>query len=187
MRILMVHNYYRFRGGEDESCEQEIALLKERGHAVRLFARHNTSIDTGQLPARLALALNTVWSKDTYRALKNEIDDFTPDVVHFQNTFPLISPSAFDACRSRGIPVVQTLHNYRLICANGLLFRDGEICELCLAHRHRFPAVRYRCYRESRSSSALVALMLDLHELVGTWHRKVDRFIALTAFSKRWG
>src|SRR5690606_7807214 len=108
-----------------------------------------------------------------------------PDVVHFHNTFPLVSPAAYHAVKRQGIRTVQTLHNYRLICPSALLFRDGGPCEDCVGKFLPYPGIRHKCYRESRPQSATVAAMTTAHKVVGTWRRQVDCYIALTAFSRQ--
>lgn len=183
MRVLLVHEYYQQRGGEDNAFETDVALLRDAGHEVSTLCFHNTDIGAASsVRERLQLLKTTVWSVSACRKLAGEIAGFRPDVVHFHNTFPLISPAAFRTARKAGTAVVATLHNYRLICVNASLFRDGLVCEDCL----RLPAPVYGvargCYRGSRGQSAAVAGMLGFHRARRTWRNDVHRFISPSQF-----
>lgn len=181
MTILVAHNRYRVRGGEDGVFETECRLLEEAGHRVVRYEKSNRDIpDRG---GRLGLALRTIWNPRTVREVREIIRREKPDVVHCHNTFPLISPSIYWAAAREGVPVVQTLHNYRLACLNGYLFREGRVCEACLG-RTPWRGVCRRCYRDSRGQSAVAAAMLLVHRLLGTYRRKVSRYIALTDFAR---
>ncbi len=182
--VLVVHNRYRIRGGEDSVFEAECRLLEEAGIRVIRYERSNDDIPDGGGPfAKLGLALCTVWNPRTYREVREILRRERPDAMHCHNTFPQISPSVYYAAAREGVPVVQTLHNYRLACLDGYLFRDGRVCERCLG-RAPLPGVCRRCYRGSLSASATLAAMLLFHRLLGTWRRKVTRYIALTDFAK---
>ncbi|MGE4218224.1 MAG: glycosyltransferase family 4 protein [Alphaproteobacteria bacterium] len=177
MRILLVHERYRERGGEDAAVDGEIAQLRDAGVDVATLIEDNDRI-RGE--GSLGLALNTLWSPAGRRAVAAAIRSARPDLVHVHNFFPLLSPSIYGAVHDAGLPVVQTLHNYRLICPGALLLRDGGACELCVERRIKWPAVRHACYRTSHAASATVAAMDGLHSLLGTFRRRVDRFIALS-------
>ncbi|MCU0527264.1 MAG: glycosyltransferase [Elainella sp. Prado103] len=180
LRILTVHNHYQQLGGEDTIFATESDLLESYGHPVRRYTVHNDRV-TGM--GTLALAQATLWNREIYQEIRSVIRDHRPEVVHFHNTFPLISPAAYHAAKAEGVAVVQTLHNYRLICPNGLFFRDGQICEDCLGKPVPFPGVLHGCYRNSRSASAAVATMVKFHDWLGTWDRAVDVFIAYSQFA----
>ncbi len=182
MRVLAVHNAYQQRGGEDFAVEREIELLRERGHQISTFFVSNDAIPN---MSRARLAVDTVWSSSAGRSLKERLQSERPNVVHFHNTFPLISPAAYYAARSEGVPVVQTLHNYRLLCPNALFFRDGGACEDCLGKPVPWPGVLHSCYRGSRAASGVVAGMLTAHRFLKTWKEKVDVYIALTEFARQ--
>jgi len=184
MRILMVHNYYQRWGGEDESTEQELRLLSRHGHEVRLYSRHNNEIKAFSLLRKGLLFFEPTWSWKSYNEIKRILLEFQPDIVHFQNFFPLISPAAYYACAEIGVPTIQTLRNYRLLCPIGWLFRGGSICEECSKHS-LWRGIRYGCYHNSRLQTASIVLMLKMHRLLGTWQKKVDIFIALTEFARR--
>ena len=182
MRVLLVHNSYQQRGGEDAVFEAERDLLRDHGVDVVEYRVHNDAVDG---MGKLTLLANTVWSRRHYRALRERIAETRPDVAHFHNTLPLISPSGYHAARRERVPVVQTLHNYRLVCPSALLFRDGQICRDCVGRTVPTPAIRHRCYRGSAAASAAIAGMLAFHRLRGTYRRTVDRYIALTEFARR--
>ena len=142
---------------------------------------HNDQVEN---KGRLALASDTVWSGSARRELGALIRGEKPDIVHFHNILPLISPSGYYAARAEGVPVVQTLHNYRLLCPVALFFRDGRVCEDCMGHAVPWPGVVHGCYRGSRAASGAVATMLAFHRALRTWTRTVDAYVALTRFSR---
>jgi glycosyltransferase involved in cell wall biosynthesis len=179
MRVLSIHNRYRQRGGEDAVFEDEAQLLEDHGHTVIRYTATNEDAD--QLN-RVELAGRTVWSTKSYRALCDVIEAEQPDVAHVHNSLAMISPSAYYAARRNGVAVVQTLHNYRLMCPGVSFLRDGKVCEDCLGRRLALPAIRHGCYLESRAASATVAAMIATHRMVGTWERQVNRYIAPTEF-----
>lgn len=181
MRILLAHNYYQTAGGEDVVFHAETELLRKAGHNVLTLTIHNSQISSMN-PA--SLAWNTIWSSASYRQVAELIRKDQPDVAHFHNTFPLLSPSVYYACHALRIPVVQTLHNYRLSCPSAIFQRDGKVCEACLGKRFAFPGVLHACYRGSRSQTAVAATMLAVHSLRHTWQEQVDAYIALTEFSR---
>ncbi len=129
-------------------------------------------------------ALKAIWNSGSYLDIRRLIRNIRPDVVHFHNIFPLISPAAYYAAKAEGVPVVQTLHNYRMVCPGGQLFRKGRTCEECLSSSFFWGGLFYSCYRQSRAATAVRTLMLVLHRLMCTWAHKVDVFIALTEFSR---
>ena len=182
MRVLLVHNFYQQPGGEDSVFKAEGRLLEEHGHDVVRYTEHNDSVDE---LGKLALASRTIWSRESAARINKIVEDFDPQVVHFHNTLPLISPSAYYAASSRGARIVQTLHNYRFFCPPSLFLRDGKVCELCLGKTVALPAVKHGCYRQSRSASAVVAAMLAAHKMLDTYRKKIDVFVALTEFSRR--
>lgn len=178
MNVLVVHNRYRERGGEDRVVELETALLRRHGHKVVPYVLDNSGIG-GMNP--VVLAGCTVWNHRTYQEVRRLIAGEQIDLVHVHNTLPLVSPSVYHAVAAERIPVVQTLHNYRLLCPNGVLVRDGRPCVSCVGVAP-FPAVRHACYRGSRAASGAVAAMLIVHRALGTWDRKVATYIAPTEF-----
>lgn len=182
-RVLIGHNAYRTRGGEDTVVETEAAILRSRGHDVVLFQKANAAIDPGRAVRNLRLGLEAIWSQTSYRQLTRLLRERGVRVAHFHNLLPQISPAAYYACREAGVPVIQTLHNYRLLCAAGTLFRDGSVCEECVSHGSG-RALRYRCYRGSWRATCAVVAMVEAHKWLGTWRECVDVYIALSAFSR---
>jgi glycosyltransferase involved in cell wall biosynthesis len=182
VKIVLAHSVYRQRGGEEAVFEAERALLERYGHSVRPFTVHNE--DMARMGS-VRQASATVWNRDAARQFREFLRADRPAIVHFHNTFPLLSPAAIRVASEEGAMVVQTLHNYRLLCANGLFFRDGHVCEDCLGKAIPWPGVVHRCYQASVAASAAVATMLTTHRAAGTWARRVDRFIALTEFARR--
>ncbi|HIK18191.1 MAG TPA: glycosyltransferase [Leptolyngbyaceae cyanobacterium M33_DOE_097] len=180
MRILMVHNFYQQPGGEEQISNTEATLLESYGHEVVRYTLDNDEIP-GMNP--LVLAKKTVWNSDVYQELRSLIRKEKPDIAHFHNTFPLISPAAYYAVKDEGVGVVQTLHNYRLLCPNALFFREGRVCEECLGKPFPLPGIVHSCYRGSRAASTMVAATVSFHSLIGTWTKAVDTFIAYSHFA----
>ena len=186
MRILRVHNRYQERGGEDVSFEAEVDLLSSHGEEVQTLVVSNEEIPARQSPVgSLELAVSTVWSRKHRRRVAETVSEMQADVVHVDNFFPLISPGAYSAARDAGAAVVQTLHNYRLVCPNALFYRDGRPCEDCLGKTPPLPGVIHACYRDSRAQTAVVAAMLTTHRLRRTWQHDVDRYIVMTQFARQ--
>jgi glycosyltransferase involved in cell wall biosynthesis len=179
LRILQVHNRYRSSspGGEDRVVDQEGDALAIRGHVVERFERRNDDIDNWSLPRRALVAANVVWSDSARRSLRAAIDAFRPDVVHVHNTFPLLSASVLYACRAAKAPAVVTLHNYRLACATGDLFRDGQVCHACVG-RLPIPALRHGCYR-SPVATLPIAVASTVH--AHAWRTLPSAFLFISA------
>jgi glycosyltransferase involved in cell wall biosynthesis len=200
LKILLLHNFYQSSSpsGEDVVFKNEVELLRKNGVNVVTYEKHNDEVKDYGLGGKLLLPFRNIWSRKTHSELKQLIKKEKPDIAHFHNIFYLISPSAYYACKEAGVPVVQTLHNFRIFCANGLLMRNGRVCEECITKKtgdgsgvtgYRFKiiknAVKYGCYRNSRLYSLPVALMDYLHWVKKTWIDKVDAYIALTEFGKK--
>lgn len=177
MKVFLAHNHYQQPGGEDRSFAAEAALLEEKGHTVIRHTVHNDEIK--DMP-RWKVARSTVWNPEAYRTVASLLRREQPDVAHFNNTFPLLSPSVYYAARAAGVPTVQTLRNFRLFCLNGYFYRDGNVCMDCLGSTGPLPGVAHACYRSSHLESLGVAALQTTHRLAGTWTTMVDRYIALT-------
>lgn len=181
MNILIVHNKYKIRGGEDVVVENEAKLLKEMGVSVFEYIRSNDEIDKLSLWQKLLLPINTIFSHKTYREIKQIIVDNRIDVIQVHNFFAMISPSVYYAGLKKGIPVFQTLHNYRLLCPNALFLRNGRICEECLSHS-LLSSIQYKCYRDSVSQTLIITIMLYVHRVLGTFNR--INYICLSEYNK---
>lgn len=180
---MMVHNAYQQAGGEEVVFQSEKSLLEQNGHEVIPYVRSNMELRDAPFVDKIAVAPRMVWSEKARIEIAALLDSEHPDIVHIHNTFMVISPSVYSACLERGVPVVQTLHNFRLLCPAGSFFRDGEICEECVDNT-LLRSILHRCYRNSRAATAGIAAMLAFHRGLDTWRRSVARFITLTNFAK---
>ncbi|SIT85016.1 glycosyltransferase family 4 protein [Pontibacter indicus] len=178
MRILIIHNYYKQAGGEDTVFHAEAALLEQHGHQVEKLSFSNKEVNS--LSEKLKAALGVVYNPGSAKLVEDRIKSFQPDVIHVHNFFPLLSPSVFYVANRLQVPIVVTLHNYRLVCPSALLYYNGKVQ---LENLHKvFPlsAIRQKIYRDSAIQTASVVLTTGMHKLLGTWRSKVDKFIALT-------
>lgn len=176
-----MHNSYQERGGEDTVFETELEQLRSSGTNITSYRVSNDEIRNLRSSD---LAIRTVWNRDQAAKLRGVIAEFSPNVVHVHNSFPLISPAVYYMAKRAGAATVQTLHNYRLLCPAATFHRAGRVCEDCLHAVAPWPSVRHGCYRGSRPASAVVAGMLTAHRVLGTYQHKVDLYIALTEFSR---
>ena len=185
MKILLVHEYYRSSSpsGEDKVFERELVLLKQKGIDVETLIFRNDNIGTPSGPSVLQAAIFTPWSPFGKTLVKGAIERFRPDIVHFHNTFPVISQSALVQAKRMGVATVQTFHNFRSFCAQPMLMRAGGICEKCLGH-YPWPALKHRCYRGSLAATLPLFLNIVIHRWLGTWQKRVDRFIVLSDFNR---
>jgi glycosyltransferase involved in cell wall biosynthesis len=183
MRILLVHNRYRSAApsGENRVVDQEGEALAALGHEVRRFSRDSDEISQWSLPQKASLPARTIWNWTVFHDLKAVLREYRPEVVHVHNTFPLLSAAVLYACRDAGIPVVATVHNYKLACANGAFFRDGAVCHDC-AGRLPVSSVRHGCYRDSVAATVPVALAMTLYRRA--WRSLVSAY-ALISESQR--
>ena len=166
MKILLIHCHYRLPGGEDAVFAAERALLERRGHTVLVYERSNEEAAHGL--AKALLPLHAVWNRRAAREVRNLIRREGVEAVHIHNTLLLLSPAVVRAAKRCGVPVVQTLHNFRLFCPNGILLRDGTVCEDC-PRRGLHCALRHRCYRGSLAQTLVVAASYRLHRALGSW------------------
>lgn len=184
MRILIGHNHYKIPGGEDAVVQAEYSLLRDFGEQVFLYKRSNREFDSSSVMGKLKYMRTLGWSSETYRDIKALVRRFRPDVAHFHNIFYVITPAAYFACKEEGIPVVQSQHNFRLICSNGLLYRNNKVCEDCL-HKSLWQGVYHGCYGNSRVLTAFIAGMLIDHWKKGTWENTVDLYITASQFGRQ--
>ncbi|MEI7435259.1 MAG: glycosyltransferase family 4 protein [bacterium] len=182
MRILVLHNYYQRPGGEDRVFESETALLESLGHEVIRFVRHNDEIFAGSLLKNIG---NALWNRAVALDLQRIIEQNKPEVAHVHNVFSVLSPAVYHVLRRAGVPVVQSLHNYRLACPNARLIRNGCFCTLCRGKPVAWPAVRWRCYQNRWTSSAAIVSVLALHRALRSWMRSVDLYLAPSEYLKQ--
>jgi glycosyltransferase involved in cell wall biosynthesis len=182
MRILVLHNKYRIRGGEDEVVESERALLMSYGHEVFDYIVDNKDLSDNHTAWT---GLQAVWNQGVFNAIRRRIADVHPDVMHTHNLHPQLSPAVYYAASGANIAVVHTLHSYKMMCPKGQLFRKGQLCELCLGKTLAWPGVVRGCYRGSRAATAAVAAVFSVHRIAGTWNHKIDLYLAQTEFAKK--
>jgi glycosyltransferase involved in cell wall biosynthesis len=181
MRIVVAHNRYKFAGGEDTVMRNEVEMLSNAGNVVELFQADNRTIEG--TAAMISAAGSLFHSHASNRRMSELLQRFRPDVLHVHNWFPLLSPSIISVAAAKGVPVVQTLHNFRMICANGIMYRNGKICHDCLGKHLPLDGVAHACYSSSRLGTALVSVAFSYHRLAHTWDG-VSIFIALSEFQR---
>lgn len=184
MKISLVHNAYQQYGGEDRVFAEEALLLEKMGYSVTRYHVSNNTIKNLTSLQLAACAPGVIWNHTAYQNTRCLFREMKSDLVHFHNIFPLLSPAVYYAARAERVPVVQTLHNYRLLCPNAFLFRRGQVCRECLHNFFLLPALIYRCYRNNRAATTVLALMLMVHRMLNTWERMVDFFIVPSSFSR---
>ncbi len=183
MRILIGHNRYQWHGGEDAVVSAEVALLRSYGHEVVEFIVDNETLIQSFKRNPFHAVFNFFWSTPSYQRLSHVLEEFKPDVAHFHNIYFVLTPSVYAACRRKSVAVVQSLHNFRMFCANGLMFRDGHLCRDCLVGSP-LSGIRHRCYKNSRFASMVVTALTGWHRMRHTFDRHVDYFITATAFTR---
>ena len=181
-KIFLAHNYYQHGGGEDTVFVAEGKLLQEKGHEVIQYTESNDRIRSLK---KVDIAAKTLWSFDSYKKISKILETHKPDIAHFHNTFPLISPSAYYACKHKNVPVIQSLHNFRFLCPAATFCRSGNICEECLKSFFALPGIRHKCYHQSSIQTATIATMLSFHKIMKTLQNQVDAFIVGTDFMRQ--
>ena len=179
--ILIVHNYYQIPGGEDSVVANEKEMLEEHGHKVYLYTRNNSELKTMGIIRKLKLPFTTIFNFKTYRDVKKIIKEKQIDIVHVHNTLNLISPSVYYAAKAMKVPVVQTIHNFRLLCPGATFYRDGHICEDCVEHGLKC-AVKHNCYRDSKIQTLACVISTKFHRMTGIYGK--INYICLTEFNK---
>lgn len=183
MKILQVHNIYQGKTGEETVVEEERKVLEENGHEVIQFVKDNSELKHQGFLAKIKMATGLRSSGAMALQLQRVIEDKKPDICHVHNTFPLLTPQIFEVCNDLNVPVVKTLHNYKMVCTNSLMFREGEVCDLCL-NKSLYHSIKYKCYRNSYVATALQADVIEHHRRTKTWNHRVDQYLALTSFQK---
>jgi len=182
MKILLIHNKYQFPGGEDSVFESEKNLLENHNHIVRTLFFDNKDIDS--LAKTIKLVYQLIFNKKSKKKVEDIIKEFKPQIIHVHNFFYVASPSIFFAASKNKIPIVVTLHNYRLICSGSLLMRDAQPCELCVNKIFPIEGVKYKCHRESKIATIQLTLTTGIHKIMKTWNNKVSLYVALTEFAR---
>lgn len=181
-RILQVHNYYQIPGGEDTVVANEKKLLEDHGHIVIQYSRNNNELNEFSIFKKILLPFTTIFNPDTYRDIKRIITKESIDIVHVHNTLSLISPAVYYASVKCNVPVVQTMHNFRLLCPGATFYRDGHICEDCVKNG-LYCAIKYKCYRGSRLQTFVCVISTCIHRLTGIYGK--INYICLTEFNKK--
>ncbi len=181
-KVLLIHNYYQIPGGEDTVVANEKKLLEDNGHEVILYTRSNNEIKSMGRLKKLMLPFMAIYNPRSSRDVKKIIQTEHIDIVHVHNTLNLISPSVYYAAVRCGVPVVQTVHNYRFICPNAMLYRGGEVCEDCV-EKGLGCAVRHGCYRDSKAQTLILVISSMIHRATGIYGRM--NFICLTEFNRQ--
>jgi glycosyltransferase involved in cell wall biosynthesis len=182
MKILQIHNFYQQPGGEEAVLQDEKLLLESHGQVVLRYTRHNDEIQQMSLPR---VVRQTFWSPRTYREVRELLRRERPDVVHCANLLHLVSPSAYYAAQAEGVPVVQTLHNFRMMCPNSTFARNERACEDCLGKWFAWPAIQHACYRNNRVATTVLTSMIAYHRIRRTWTDAIDWYIVLSDFSRQ--
>lgn len=185
MRVILGHNFYNSNipSGENQVFDTERNLLSKNGNIIENFTRSSDELSSKGWTGTIQGALSSTWNPWMAKSIQRKISDFQPDVIHFHNTFPLISPSVFHAIGKRSARVL-TLHNYRLFCPAAIPMRDGKVCTKCLDNHSPLPAMIHGCYRNSRIATLPISISVGLHRAIGTWTHEVDAFIALSNFQR---
>jgi glycosyltransferase involved in cell wall biosynthesis len=181
MKVLVVHNRYRqaMPSGENRVVDDELTALRDAGAEVETFFRSSDELATMSMLGKARASVSPITGSASHTELRETLRRFAPDVVHVHNPYPLISPRVVEMASDAGASVVATIHNFRLQCMNGLMYRDGHICTECEGKSFPLAGIRHACYRESLPQSALMATAISLHRR--RWDR-VDRFIAVSEF-----
>jgi len=207
MNILQINKFYYRRRGAETYFLDLIDLLEQQGHNVAVFAmEHPENLPSPysqyfvenvefDMPGRdnprivptawqkMRMAKNVIWSREAQQKLEELLNVFKPDVAHVHNIYHQISPSILETLKRHHIPIVQTLHDYKLLCPNYELFTQGSPCERCKGHNY-YNAVKYKCLKNSRAMSALAMTEMYLHKFKQAYEKNVDCFISPSQFLK---
>ncbi|MGR3812139.1 glycosyltransferase family 4 protein [Jiulongibacter sp. NS-SX5] len=181
MRLLIIHNTYKHKGGEDSVVNQEYELLKRHGLKVEILGFENDSLPKN----KVLLFSSSIYNTVSYKKVLEKITSFKPDVIHIHNLFYSASPSILYAAKELNVPVIMTVHNYRLVCNAATLLRDGAVCEKCIDKTLPLYGIKNACFQESRLKTAQLNLITGLHKVKGTWTSKISKYIFLTEFAQK--
>jgi glycosyltransferase involved in cell wall biosynthesis len=182
MKILLLHNYYTQRGGEDGVFEAERNLLLQKGHEVESLTFQNQKLQG--FAEKIRTSFSSIYNSHSAKLLAQKIDEFQPQILHVHNFWKEASPAVYYIAKRKNIPLVQTLHNFRLLCANALLLRQNQPCELCIKKTFPMAGIRYACY-ENRLITAQITFLSTIHKILGTWKNLVSQYITITEFARR--
>lgn len=184
MRILMGHNLYQTPGGEDTVARAEAELLRSYGEEVLEYQRHNDEFTRLNPASKISQLMSFGFNRTSYNEMRKVLRQFRPQVAHFHNIYYMLTPAVYRACRDENVPVVQSLHNFRMMCSNGLFYRHGHVCEDCVT-KNLWEGVKHRCFRNSAIMTAVMASTLEGFWRKGVWLNDVDRFIVAAEFTRR--
>jgi glycosyltransferase involved in cell wall biosynthesis len=184
MKILQVHSKYKKRGGEETVVAEEKSVLEANGDEVIQYLKDNAETDRYSTLELIKLSLRQRKNNEAVTELKKLVKEEKPDICHVHNVYPLISPAIYKVCQELNVPVIQTLHNYKMLCTNSLFFREGEVCELCM-NKSLVNSLKYRCYKNSLVATAVQADTIQYHRRKGTWQNQVDTYVCLTEFHRQ--
>jgi len=179
MKILLIHNYYRYFGGEDSYVNSLKEILSKNNHKVIIYAKKSTDVKT--IFDKIKVAINMFWNFKVQKEINEIIIKNKPDIVHIHNLFPSIGPTAYWICKRNTIPIVQHIHNYRFVCPKGIMFRNGKICTLCIRKNFSYYSIIFGCYSQSRIASAFISISYLLHKLIKTFDL-IDKYIFPSKF-----
>lgn len=183
MKILIVHNDYGKYSGEEAVVDKMVGMLSEHRHCVSQL-RMSTAGARGSVLGMAHGFLSGVWCPSGVRAMRKALEREMPDVVNVHNLYPFISPAALNVCKEKGVPVVMTVHNFRLICPTGLFMRVGKPCEVCLEKGHEWGCVRHNCEHSVLKSVGYAAR--NAVARVGRYYMDcVDCFACITDFQRQ--
>ncbi len=184
MKILQVYNAYQYKSGEDTVVEEEKSILEANGHTVIQYLKHNEEIFSYNKTQKIKFSLNLRGSKKVALEFSELLKEEKPDICHVHNVFSVITPIIFQICNDHQVPVIQTLHNYRLLCTNTLFFREGKVCEVCMG-KSLLNSVKYKCFRNSYTMTALMADSIQYHRNKSTWIKRISAYICLSEFARK--
>lgn len=183
MKILILFNRYEYRGGEDTYVDNLVELLKKDGRQVKTYIKDSRKIKS--LTDKIKTGFGLFWNFQTSRELAKIVEEFKPDIAHFHNIYPLISPTAYYICKKYRVKIIQTIHNYKFVCPKNSLFRGGKICELCVTKSFAYPSIMYGCYHNSKLASLIYSLAFFFHKLIGTFNL-IDTYIFPSPFTQEY-
>ncbi len=200
MKILFAHKFFHPAGGPETVLFQSMEALQKMGHEVIPFSMRrpgnlptpyskyfvtevNYHDPNGSFLRKLKMATSLVYSREAKKKMELLIREQKPDIAHLHNIYHQLSPSILLPLKKHNIPIVMSLHDFKLVCPNYTFLRDGQVCEECEG-KHFYKAIKYKCVKDSYLKSTISAVEMHLHKLFKIYERNIDRFIVLSQFSK---